>query len=39
MDNKEIITDLNWVNTQKSEVIVSEANEMLALFTSIGKTL
>ena len=35
----ELITDLNWVNPQKTEVIVSEANEILALFTSIGKTL
>lgn len=35
----EMITDLNWINTQKTEVIVSEANEILALFTSIGKTL
>jgi four helix bundle protein len=35
----EIITDMNWINTQKTEVIVSEANEILAIFTTIGKKL
>ena len=35
----EIIEDLNWINTQKTESIISEANEILAIFTSIGKKL
>ena len=35
----EIITDMNWINTHKTEVIVSEANEILAIFTTIGKKL
>jgi four helix bundle protein len=34
----EIISELNWVNNQKAEIIV-EADELLSVFTSIGKTL
>ena len=34
----EIIAELNWVNNQKAEIIV-EADELLSIFTSIGKTL
>ncbi|MBE9468558.1 MAG: four helix bundle protein [Bacteroidetes bacterium] len=35
----EIITDLNWVDTEKMKLILTEANEILAIFTSIGKNL
>ena len=35
----EIITDLNWVDTKDTEPIISEANEFLAIFSSIGKNL
>lgn len=34
---KEIISELNWTDKQKIELVYAEANEMLALFTSIGK--
>jgi four helix bundle protein len=34
----EIISELNWVNNQKAEII-EEADELLSVFTSIGKTL
>jgi four helix bundle protein len=32
----EIISELNWVDNQKLLSILTEANELLALFTSIG---
>ena len=35
----EIIDDLNWVNTEKMQLILKESNEILAIFTSIGKKL
>lgn len=35
----EIINELKWVDTQELKLIIAEANEMLALFTSIGKKL
>jgi len=35
----EIIKDLNWVDTQKIRLFLTESNELLALFTSIGKKL
>ncbi|MCJ7448041.1 MAG: four helix bundle protein [Bacteroidales bacterium] len=34
----EIIIDLNWINSQKTEPVMNEAIELLAIFTSIGKT-
>lgn len=35
----EIITDLNWANSEKMKLILTEANEILAIFTSISKNL
>jgi four helix bundle protein len=35
----EIIDDLHWVETNKLESAHNESNELLAIFTSIGKTL
>lgn len=35
----EIITDLKWTETKELESILKESNEMLAIFTSIGKNL
>ncbi len=35
----EIITDLNWIDPEKIQLILTEANEILAIFTSIGKGL
>ena len=35
----EIIEELKWVDTQKLKLTIVEANEILALFTSIGKKL
>ncbi|MCD4678918.1 MAG: four helix bundle protein [Bacteroidales bacterium] len=35
----EIIDELNWTESKKIELIILEANEMLAIFTSIGKKL
>ena len=35
----EIIEDFKWGDTQKLTSIIKEANEILALFTSIGKNL
>ena len=35
----EIITDLGWIDSEKIKLIFIEANEILALFTSIGKKL
>jgi len=35
----EIIIDLNWANSEKLQLVLSEANEILAIFTSVGKKL
>ena len=35
----EIIHELNWVENTKTEELLAEANELLAIFTSAGKTL
>jgi four helix bundle protein len=35
----EIISELGWLNAAKSEKELKEANELLAIFTSIGKNL
>jgi len=35
----EIITELNWGNFENLQSIMIEANELLAIFTSIGKNL
>jgi four helix bundle protein len=35
----EIIVDLNWVENTDTKAQVKEADELLAIFTSIGKTL
>ncbi|MGD0710174.1 MAG: four helix bundle protein [Bacteroidales bacterium] len=35
----EIIADLNWVDTKRIKLITTEANEILAIFTSVGKGL
>ena len=35
----EIITELNWGNFENLQSIIIEANELLAIFTSIGKNL
>jgi len=35
----EIITELNWGNFDNLQSIMIEANELLAIFTSIGKNL
>jgi len=35
----EIIEELNWADSQKIKSITKEASEILAIFTSIGKTL
>lgn len=35
----EIIADMNWVDTKRIKLIITEANELLAIFTSIGKGL
>ena len=35
----EIIGDLKWTEPQLLESVLNEANELLAIFTSIGKTL
>jgi four helix bundle protein len=35
----EIIRDLEWQESQLLEPVISETNEILALFTSIGKSL
>jgi len=34
----EIITDLNWISIQKTDPVMKEAVELLAIFTSIGRT-
>jgi four helix bundle protein len=35
----EIIVDLNWIEKLRIEELFTESNELLAIFTSIGKTL
>ncbi len=35
----EIILELNWIDAHKMQLILKEANEILAIFTSIGKNL
>lgn len=35
----EIIFELNWIDLKKINLIINEANELLAIFTSIGKGL
>ncbi|MCD4746697.1 MAG: four helix bundle protein [Bacteroidales bacterium] len=35
----EIIVELNWVESKKIQLIMAEANEILAVFTSIGMKL
>ncbi len=35
----EIITDLNWVDSEKIQLIMVEAKEILAIFTSISTKL
>ena len=34
----EIITDLNWISKEKTEPVMNESTELLAIFTSIGRT-
>lgn len=35
----EILNELSWVENQKVQLILTEANELLAIFTSIGNKL
>ena len=35
----EIIADLNWIDAEKLKLILTEAKEILAIFTSTGKNL
>ena len=35
----ELIMDLEWIDAKKTRLILSEANEILAIFTSVGKKL
>jgi four helix bundle protein len=35
----EIICELNWIENRKTEELLAETNELLAIFTSAGKTL
>jgi len=35
----EIIIDLNWIDSQKTQLILAESIEILAIFTAIGKKL
>lgn len=35
----EIVNDLNWIDSENIQSILKEANELLAIFTSIGKKL
>jgi four helix bundle protein len=35
----EIINELSWIDSEKKQLILSEATELLAIFTSIGKNL
>lgn len=34
-----IIKDMKWIEDKESEPIIAETNELLSIFTSIGKTL
>jgi hypothetical protein len=35
----ELISELDWLSQEKGQVIRNEANEILTIFTSIGKNL
>jgi len=35
----EIVSDMNWIINNRLRLIMAEANEILAIFTSIGKKL
>ena len=35
----EIIQDLNWIENKEPESMLAESNELLAIFSSIGKNL
>jgi four helix bundle protein len=35
----EIIDDLKWIESRKTEEQIKEADELLSIFTSIGKSL
>ena len=35
----EIIAELNWIDNQRIMPVIAEANELLAIFTSIGNKL
>lgn len=35
----EIIDNLNWMDSEKLNTVLKEVNELLAIFTSIGKNL
>jgi four helix bundle protein len=35
----EIIKDLNWIENKELEFVLTESNELLAIFTSLGKNL
>ena len=35
----EIIAELGWIEKEKTDVIITESGELLAIFTSIGKSL
>ena len=35
----EIINELGWIENSKTEELITEADELLAMFTSIGKSL
>ena len=35
----EIISDMNWIDSKEADSMISESNELLAIFSSIGKNL
>lgn len=35
----EIIDELNWIKSEKKQLILAESNELLAIYSSIGKKL
>jgi hypothetical protein len=35
----EIVAELNWIENSITEELINEANELLAIFTSLGKSL
>jgi len=35
----EIIDEMNWIEKQRVETVLNESNELLAIFTAIGKNL